>query len=169
MHRDPRGFERSNEIRSEMQARGRRGDGARFVGEQGLVIAVVARVLAALACDIRRQRHVAETADGVVERRSGKREGQHDLAAVFLDHVGVETCEQARHALGRLAKADAVADRQPFAGSREGAPAVLALALVQRDFDARDVVAARANAIEASGNDAGVVDDECVAGAQPGR
>ena len=109
---------------------------------------------------------MAEAFDGVVERGAVEMEGKHDLAFVALHDIGVEAAKQAGHAFGCFAETDAVAGRQTLARFRQRAPEVRALALDQRRLDARNILAAHADAVETRGNDARVVDDENVAGAQ---
>ena len=104
MQRDAARAQRLHQAFGEMQARGRRGDGAFLVREHGLVVGAVALVDRAAAADIGRQRHVAAFGQRVVECRAVKREGKGHLAALdalaFGLDRGVELFEEAHPAFG---------------------------------------------------------------------
>ena len=139
-------------------------------GVERLVIGAVALVRRAPSGDIGRQRHLAEALDRLVEESAGKREAEHDLAALpsLLD-LGVEAHELAGGAFGGLAEADAVADGEALCRPREGAPALGALALVQQHLDTGRGFAPRPQTVQARRDHLGVVEDEHVARPQEVR
>ena len=121
----PRSSSRSKSASVKCRPAVGRRDRALVLRIDGLVIDQVLLVGRPLAGDVRRQRQLAETRDGLIEERPGECEAKHDLAALLLlDHFGIEAHQLARRALGSFAEADAVADRELFRRSREGAPAV---------------------------------------------
>ncbi len=129
----------------EMQARRRRGDGAFVRREHGLVVGGIAIVGRALRGDVGRQRRRAEIGDGLVERRSVKRERQRDLALVALGlDLGVEMAEQAD--LAFIAEANDVAGRELLRGLDQRLPARAVEPLDQRRLDLRLGLAADAAA-----------------------
>ena len=109
---------------------------------------------------------MAQPFDRLVQRSPVEMEGEQNFSLVAFDHVGVERSKQTGHAFGGLAEADAIAGSKPLGGLGQSAPEVRPLALDQCRFDARDGVAAHAHAVEARGDDARIVDDKRVAGAQ---
>ena len=135
VQRDAARLQGRDQLRREMQARGRRRDRAFLAREHGLI--VVAVVLVGLAAATRYRAatawsprsSIAWSSTGAVER-----EGERHLAALafFLDR-GVELAEEAD--LAFAAEADDVADGKPLAGLDEGAPARAVEALVQRRLD----------------------------------
>ena len=94
--------------RREMQPGGGGRDRALIGREHGLIVGGVAVVRRALGGDIGRQRRRADILDGLVERRTVKRERQRDLALLPLGlDLGIEMAEQAD--LAFIAEANDVA------------------------------------------------------------
>ncbi len=154
----------AEEIGGEMKPRGRRRDRALVLRIDRLIIVEVFLVGRAFAGDVGRQGQLTKTRDGFVEKGTGERKAEHHLPALlFLDHLRVEAHQFARRALRRFAEADAVADGELFCRSRESAPAIGALTLVQHDLDLGGGLLANAKAVEARGNDFGVVEHQHVA------
>ncbi len=105
-----------------MQSRGGRGHRPLLARKHRLVVGCVLIVRRALAGDVGRQRRLAHLGDGLVERRSVKREGERHLAGLALRlHRGVELAEEADAALA--AEADDVADAEPLGGLHQRLPA----------------------------------------------
>ena len=168
MQVDAAAAQRRLQLRREMQPRRWCRDGALIGREHGLVVGGVLVVRRALRGDIGRQRRGAEIGDGLVERRSVKRERQRDLALLaFRFDLGVEMAEQAD--LAFIAEANDVAGRELFGRLDQRLPARAVQPLDQRRLDLRLGLAADAAAFELGGNHLGVVDDELVAGLQPLR
>ena len=101
-------YERGEKRGREMEARGRRGDGALIPRIDGLIIGAVAVIGGAARGDVRRQRHVAQAGDGLVERRPREIEGQGHLALLASRFDGGGKLAQQADPAG-LAEQDAVA------------------------------------------------------------
>ena len=99
MEARPRRLDALEQRRREMQTGGRRGHGAVFAREHGLIVGAVGGANGAARGDVGRQRRRAEPLDRLVERRAVEGEGERDLArlALLLD-LRVERAEQARRA-----------------------------------------------------------------------
>ena len=165
---DAAAAQRRFQLRREMQSRRRRRDRAFIRREHGLVVGGIAIVGRALGGDVGRQRRRAEIGDGLIQRRSVKRERQRNLAlfALGLD-LGVEMAEQAD--LAFIAEANDVAGRELLRRLDQRLPARTIQPLDQRRLDLRLGLAADAAALELGGYHLGVVDDELVARLQPLR
>ena len=138
---------------SEVEAGGGGGDAAAFAGEDGLVAFSVGGIIG--AADVGRERDVAVGFDGLPFVFGMKADAAFPmLQAIFND--GVEA--------GR--EFDDGAGGKFAAGTNEGAPGIAQL-FGEEDFDAAGVAGAVAD--EAGLEDAGVVEDEKVAGFEVGR
>ena len=109
-----------------MQTCRRRGDRALDPGEDRLIIAPVARVAAARALDVGRQRHRAMTGERRAERVAVEVEVQGHVALGMLLRDGRGEI---------LGESEAIADMQPASAFGEGAPRPAALISVKGDID----------------------------------
>ena len=109
-----------------MQARGRRGNGARRAREHRLVIGPVLFVDRALARDVGRQRHLAFPRDGGVQFRAGKRKGDIDFAAADM---AKDVCLQA------VPQTQLVPSGELSRRTGKGAPPVRGQPAMQKQFD----------------------------------
>ena len=108
---DAAGLQGGNQLRREMQTRGRRRDRAFRKREHGLIVVAVTLIGLPPRCDIGRQRHAAALLERLVEHRAVEREGERHFAALaLLLDFGIELAEQAHPAFG--AEADDVAWRR---------------------------------------------------------
>ena len=151
------------DFRREVQAGGGRGDRAGLAGVDGLVaLAVFGSVF---AVNVGRQGDVA----GALERGVKVGNGLEADGALAVFTMGDDLSLQAA-----VAEADDFAGEDFAPGADEGEPLPLGELLGEHDLDAAgDVVAglgmeAGALAVEAGGDDAGVVEDEEVAGLKEG-
>ncbi len=172
--RDAPGADGFQQFRREMQARRGGGDRAIVQGIDGLVVGQVLVVLGPLGRDIGRQGHDPDIADGIIQHRAGQGELQRHQAVVALGLDGGIDGGQVAGPVVMGAKAHAVPDLQPLAGLHEGGPDIGRVAVVQGGLDLdRQYFAlgadALADAAHAGGNDAGVVEDQGIAGTQEVR
>jgi hypothetical protein len=120
--------ERVEDLRSEVQAGGGRGDGAAFAGEDRLVALAVGGGI--VAADVGRQRDVADAVERG-EKIIDRLETQQALAELAaLQHLGFER----DGAVGR-GKDENLADGDFPSRTDEGAPEVFAGRLGQKDFE----------------------------------
>ena len=114
--------------RGEMQPGGRRGNSALGAGEHRLIIGPVARVAAAGALDVGRQRHHAMTRQRLAERRPLQIEAQGHVA------LGMLVRHPRREILGEV---ETVAGMQPAGALGKGAPRAAAFVMMQGYLDSR--------------------------------
>ena len=144
-------FDLFQEFRREVQTGGRRRGGAQLVAVDGLVPLLVLEFFV----DVRRQRHLADLLENGVEVAViGK---PHDSAAVVRD-VGHGACEPS------IAKGKDGARFRPLARLAEALPEVQFSLLQQQELDDRSRLLL--DPVDAGRQDAGVVQDEAVAGTQ---
>lgn len=147
----------------EVEASGGRGDGAGLLGVDGLVALAVFG--AVFAMDVGRERDVADAVEGGVEVGDGLEAD----GALAMFAVGDDFCLETA-----VAEADDFSGENFAAGAHEGEPFPLGELLGEHDLDAAGGVMAGlgvesgALAVEARGDDAGVVEDEEVAGVKEG-
>jgi hypothetical protein len=138
-------------------------------GEHGLIIGAITAVSGAAAGDIRRQRHVAALRKRLVEDWAVKSKSKRHLAVIaFRLDRGVELFEKTNAAFA--AEADEVTRLEALGRAHERTPARIIEPLDQGRIDLGLVLAAaQPPAMQAGGDDFGVVDDQCITCAQQGR
>jgi hypothetical protein len=147
---------------------GRRGDGPLLAREHRLVIAAIFRVGVTARGDVRRQQHVAEVMDRLIESGIGEIEDERRFAVLAARGDGRgEAARKTRTAA--FAERDAVAGFEPFRRSRQSLPAIGPPSFDQRDRDLGGSLVAPPHALEFGGDDLGVVEDERIAGRKQRR
>ncbi|MPL73139.1 hypothetical protein SDC9_18932 [bioreactor metagenome] len=158
--RDALRMDRLKQRLGEMQARRRRGHGARVAREDRLVIGLVGLVGGAQRGDVGRQRHRPRRGQRRVEIGPRQVEGQPQLRRLDRAHLGRK----------RLREADRLALLQLAQRFRERRPLARGLRLEQRDLDLRGDLAlpghAGAGAAQPGRNHLGVVQHQTVARAE---
>ena len=81
---DADGIQPVQQLRREVQARRRRGDGPVLAGVDGLIVHAVTHVWRALLCDVGRERRISDLADRSVEPRAIQIESDQDLSVIAL-------------------------------------------------------------------------------------
>ena len=160
--------ERAEQPAGEMKPGGRRGDRALLAREHRLVIAAVLRVGVTARRDVRRERHIPQAVDRLVE--SGADEIEDERRFAFVPARG-DGCGEAggETRLVSCAEPDAVAGFEPFRRTCQSLPAIGPESFDQRDRDLGFSLIAPPHAVELGGDDLGIVEDERIAGRKQRR
>ena len=153
------------ELRRKMQPGGRCGHRPGLARIDGLVALGICRNRRPTAGDVGGQRRIAQRLDRFVEIGPMQAEGKLHLAGLAdRDDGGIELAQQADATI--VAKADAIATLQALGGPRKGQPAAFVQALVQIEGDRRPLLPPPTLSAQGGANDAGVVEDQRIAGVQ---
>ena len=151
-----------------MKPGGWRGDRPFLAREHGLVVAAILRVGVTARGDVRRERHVAEAVDRLIEGGAGKIEDESRFAVFPARRDGRgEAARKTR--LVASAERDAIAGFKPFRRPSQSLPAIGSQSFDQRHGDLGGHLIAPSHAVELGGNDLGVVEDERIAGREQRR